>query len=66
MGGSCSDHLLKDLDQMHQLMPVADPGEGPGGAQPPLVFEKHLLGDAPPPLSEGLDRHCMHTRALYI
>ena len=35
MGGSCSDHLLKDLDQMHQLMPVADPGEGPGGPNPP-------------------------------
>ena len=35
MGGPCSDHLLKDLDQMHQLMPVADPGEGPGGPNPP-------------------------------
>ena len=48
MGGSCSDHLLKDLDQMHQLMPVADPGEGPGGPNPPL-FSKNIYWEMPPP-----------------
>ena len=49
VGGSCSDHLLKDLDQMHQLMPVADPGEGPGGPNPPL-FSKNIYWEMPPPL----------------
>ena len=43
---------------------MADPGEGPGGAGPPLFFdqnetrraEKNFFGDRPPPaLSQGLD-----------
>ena len=66
MGGSCSDHLLKDLDQMHQLMPVADPGEGPGGAQPPLVFEKNFFGDAPPPyLKVWIATACIQELYIY-
>ena len=48
-------------------MTVADLGEGPGGAAPPLFsfyfktklrpegLEKSFLETAPPPLSEGLD-----------
>ena len=42
---------------------VADPGEGPGGAAPPLFpdqtearrAKKIFFGDQPPPVSKGLD-----------
>ena len=66
MGGSCSDHLLKDLDQMHQLMPVADPGEGPGGPNPPLFSKKIFLEMPPPPyLKVWIATACIQELYIY-
>ena len=56
--------------------PVTDPGEGPGG--PPRPALEKILGETgpslisgselppPPPLSEGVDRHCLQYLCLCL
>ena len=50
-------NLTHEKMQITFLHPVADPGEGPGGPGPPLLFDQNAIfleNAALPPLCQGL------------